>query len=956
MITVLRPQPLQRLTSALERAVQVDPALAPACATLRQPLKLLAALATEAEAALGDDHRAMERLRLMLAMTAARSIALKRELFDDAQGTEGAGVESARAQGNEPGPLCDAGLIDLGALVIVGLAAGRVGRRQKMPGLFVDTVLGVALSAAPAESLARSLASGLEPEQVTAILGGLFASDAGNTDAALVPTFLDACEQARWRCLDRLFREVRRQAQETQWEATDSSLITRVAPGDAADTLVIQLRQPDASETELKEALKAAKRKVHVVFASPGRATISVPAELDGEDRATVPIPEHARAGWVGISTKQLRDRAASARSALHKHWQKLGDSACLRDGKVPLDALASKGDEPTAPVPTAPASWGVRIVELGATRPDGARLAPGQPALVNVTLSSALAQRVELVLAGKSRGMQLAGTQATLKLEAREVEHGAGLTVRVFSLSSTRPDDEQAMTLELRGKSELPASGPGTPSAPRPSAPPSSGAPSSSSVDVQASQRTRPFVFVRPALIKGVGFERVLAASADELALRMGLNRKRLPWMADEEIVFEREVDDAEGPGAAALLEQLDRLAARSSGLEDATWVALVPSDGGRRYVFRRAGSECARELILATPLAFEEQALGEEPPPGSRATRRLRIIGSIEPEGVVISEPVRAERRAAGAGAEHLTDFVAVAIDARGRDVSSRRVRTTHPLRSGSFAVLLPITDDVVAVELRHEPELFAVELRAQPRLVSIELSEVSQRTELQDTTASARTSSSRRPPRTPLPVIARPSGESLLKLEYDDEARLLRWVYRHDAGVRPRYEVELRTPPEDGAVERAREVWRPVALPDSFCSEARVALDRVGPDLSFDRIRLVASDGWSVVVTDEPASMPTPKPNGGPPPGDERGTQLRIRGAGRLRYWSDLFFRGDVDWRVQPRADREPPLEVSERGAVVRVPEAFIGRQLIATARIDDGYGPPKVFQDHIQIGAE
>jgi hypothetical protein len=954
MITVLRPQPLQRLTSALERAVQVDPALGPACATLRQPLKLLSALATEAEAALADDHRAMERLRLMLAMTAARSIALKRELLDDGQGAEGTNADGARARDTEPGPLCEAGLVDLGALVIVGLAAGRVGRRQKMPGLFVDTVLGVALSAAPAESLARSLASGLEPEQVTAILGGLFASEAG-ADSALVPTFLDACEQARWRCLDRVFREVRRQAQETPWEATDSSLITRVAPGDAADTLSIQLRQPDASESELKEALKAAKRKLHVVFASPGRATISVPAELDSDDRATVQIPEHARAGWVGISTKQMRERATRARSQLREHWQRLAESACLRDSKVPVDALAASGDHPTAPVPTAPSAWGVRIVELGATRPNGGRLAPGQPALVNVTLSSAQAKRVELVLAGKSRGMQLAGTQATLKLEAREIEHGAGLTVRVFSLSSTRPDDEQAMTLELRARSEAPASGPGASSGePRPSSPPSSG-PTSSSVDVQASHRTRPFVFVRPALIKGVGFERVLAASADELAARMGLNRKRLPWIADEEILFERDVDDAEGPGAAALLEQLDRLAARSSGLEDATWVALVPSDGGRRYVFQRTGSESARELILATPLAFEEQGLSEEPAAGSRVTRRLRVIGSIEPDGVVISEPVRAERRAAGPGAEHLTDFVAVAIDARGRDVSSRRVRTTHPLRSGTFAVLLPITEDVVAVELRHEPELFAVELRAQPRLVSIELSELSQRNELQDTTASARTSSSRRPPRKPLPVIARPSGESLLKLEYDDDTRLLRWVYRHEAGVRPRYEVELRTPPDDGAAERAREVWRPVALPDSFSSEARVALDRVGPDLSFDRIRLVASDGWSVVVTDEAASMPAPTPNGGPPPGDERGTQLRIRGAGRLRYWSDLFFRGSVDWRVQPRADREPELEISPQGAVVRVPEAFIGRQLIATAHVDDGFGT-KVFQDHIQIGAE
>jgi hypothetical protein len=882
-----------------------------------------------------------------------------------ARGADGASSDGARGRDSEPGPLCDTGLIDLGALVIVGLAAGRVGRRQKMPGVFVDTVLGVALSAAPAESLARSLASGLEAEQVSAILGGLFVNEPGSADSTLVPTFLDACEQARWRCLARLFREVRRQAQETPWEATDSSLVARVVPGEQPDTLSISLRQPDASESELSQALKAAKRRVHVVFASPGRATLSVPAELDAEDRLSVQIPEHARAGWVGISTKQMRERSARARSALREQWQRLGDSACLRDAQVPIDAIVTTGDAPTAPVPSALASWGVRIVELGVTRAGGGRVSPGHAALVSATFSSGQAKRAELVFGGQTRSMALSGTQATLKLEARELEHGAGLTVRVYALSTTRPDDEQVMTLELRPHADAPASGnasnahrPGN-SAPPSSGRPSSAPPSSASVDVNANARTRPFVFVRPALIKGVGFERVLAASADELAERMCLNRRRLPWMADEEILFERELDDSDGPGAAALFEQLDRLAMRSSGLEDATWVALVPADGGRRYVFKRAGSECARELILATPQAFEEQALALEPAPGSRATQRLRIIGSIEPEGLVISEPVRAERRAAGAGAEHLTDFVAVAIDARGRDVSSRRVRTTHPMRRGTFAVLLPISDDVVAVEFRHEPELFAVELRAQPRLVAIELSEVSQRGDVIDTTATARSAPSRRALRKPLPVIARPSGESLLKLEYDDAARLLRWIYRHDAGVRPRYEVELRTPPAErvelAAQERPREVWRPVALPDSFSSEARVALDRIGPDLSFDRIRLVASDGWSVVVTDQAATMPRPLPNGGPPPGDERGTQVLIRGAGRLRYWSDLFFRGRVDWRVQPRAEREPELEVSLHGAVVRVPEAFIGRQLIATAHVDDGCGT-KVFEDHIQIGVE
>ena len=110
------------LAAALERvlddAVARDPTLAPARALLLMPLRLLDALGKDAPAALGDDTFAMERMRLLLSMASTHVPAsIVRDVLGE---TGGAALTGATAA-------FDAPLVHVGGLVLIGLAAGRVG-------------------------------------------------------------------------------------------------------------------------------------------------------------------------------------------------------------------------------------------------------------------------------------------------------------------------------------------------------------------------------------------------------------------------------------------------------------------------------------------------------------------------------------------------------------------------------------------------------------------------------------------------------------------------------------------------------------------------------------------------------------------------------------------------------------------------------------------------------------
>jgi len=74
MLSLLRQDSYSVLEGRLSEAVAKDPTLAPARSLLVLPLQLLDALACDAEAALGDDPLAAERMRVLLCAAGPHAI------------------------------------------------------------------------------------------------------------------------------------------------------------------------------------------------------------------------------------------------------------------------------------------------------------------------------------------------------------------------------------------------------------------------------------------------------------------------------------------------------------------------------------------------------------------------------------------------------------------------------------------------------------------------------------------------------------------------------------------------------------------------------------------------------------------------------------------------------------------------------------------------------------------
>src|SRR5262249_31488116 len=146
MLALLRRHSYSLLRGRLNEAVAEDPALATARNLLLLPLELLDALAKDAVAALGDDPLAAERVRVLLCAAGPHAIP--------------ASAAEALGEGSDDAMHAPR-VIDLGALVIVALAAGRAGSVVGLAPQLVRTVLGLALAAGPADALAQLGAASL---------------------------------------------------------------------------------------------------------------------------------------------------------------------------------------------------------------------------------------------------------------------------------------------------------------------------------------------------------------------------------------------------------------------------------------------------------------------------------------------------------------------------------------------------------------------------------------------------------------------------------------------------------------------------------------------------------------------------------------------------------------------------------------------------------------------------
>ncbi|MFH1465895.1 MAG: WD40 repeat domain-containing protein [Pseudomonadota bacterium] len=175
-----------------------------------------------------------------------------------------------------------------------------------------------------------------------------------------------------------------------------------------------------------------------------------------------------------------------------------------------------------------------------------------------------------------------------------------------------------------------------------------------------------------------------------------------RLPWVADELAVTFEQVEGNDDPATLSFLDALAAQAARTPGLEDALWIAVVPGNGVAVITL----SEAARVLAVVSPDRIRDTsallvaALQEFP----LATRvpRIRINGRLHAQDRLLLDPLRIETRAAGGGAM-LTGLEAVALDRAGRELSRRALTAVRPTLPATVTALLPVPAGVRAVEIR-------------------------------------------------------------------------------------------------------------------------------------------------------------------------------------------------------------------------------------------------------------
>lgn len=1004
-LVVLSPARYSALVAALDAAVADDPSLAAARGLLLAPLKLLEALGRDAPGALGNDVLAAERLRLLLALAATQMPPLT--AFRDVLGGDArTGTTLSAAAVSVPAVPCDDAVLHNGALVVIALAAGRVGKGTGLAEPLVNNVLVTAMAAGPAEAVSRAIASGMGAAQVRALLGGLANAENGQDRrlSAVIATFLaDGCERARWACLEALFAQVRSDVARNVWDAAGTGGIVGVEPRTACPGQPVRIRvepvrapQPPDNGPILavvaigvpEATLDAAyflplleRRAASVVFASQGHRSVArLPDAVDLETgTVTVTVPAGAHVGWVGFADPALLEQTNADRTALREKWSgRNASEPALRGTPVPVASIPLLRNPPTPPrsplarfdggtpiildaaitpavvdpgadlrlrwrvqggtsvhvdprpgavpaegeavvqAPTNSVSAAFTVVcESGcgdpvtralearvrvvirsvvADQPDraapisltlagGARvnlrasavgsaapaqpLVAGEPFQLTATLNAADARgRAELVLDEEVKPMKLEGARATLTLPGRYAVDGLTGTV-VFRAPDGEIDDQHGFG-PLRF----------------------------------VVLRSRRLVVIRPALV-GRDLRRVPAAEADQAiddarrALAMEIEAGEPVWVDDEELTLTAPADGPDVTSTVDLLERLHALAARSVGLEDALWIALVPRPL-RKDFHRVERAEAARAVAVCTPGDLGA-LLDAEPPAAEPRVSRLRIAGSVDGGGAVRLQPLRVEDRAAGIGPRVESGLRAVALDAQGRVRASRPVRLLTADRPARLFVLLPITDDVVDMEIRIDD--------GQPPLPSPDPFGYG---------AAFGAFFGGGIGGTPLAVrrIHRSDGEPQLD-DVEIAGGKLSFHYNHTRSARASFTVEA---------GRAL-AWAPVLrlAPCQEDGDLPLGRLRLGPD---DRLRVSATDGWN---TDLAPDRGIPVPALAP-------FRVAARHAGNLDFWADVDDGGEplIAWTLAADEGTPAPPQAELAGTQVTVPDGFRGTLTLRVVR--------------------
>ncbi|XXF81311.1 hypothetical protein P2318_16590 [Myxococcaceae bacterium GXIMD 01537] len=464
MTPLLRPELYSVLLRGLDEAVAADPSLDAARRQLLLPLQLLDAIADQTPGTLGDDPLAMERLRILLTSASAHAVPPSTAstlttsvtppgspaLVPPAPTTASRGSKKGR---NSQAALasavnsrlsssisCPPGLLHLGWLVAIGLAAGRTGQLMSLTTPFIQTVLGLALATGPAETLATAVAAGLPAEHIRVLLAALASpgtqdSQSSGLSHAIASFLTDPIQRFRWVCMVLLFEHVMADVAKMSWEGASATGIMTVRPRAACPGEEVTLWGffPESLVANFDNVGEPDGQSV--VFAAPGEAlrvatfvgaqlsSASGPNEQPYYESITVKVPDDVRPGWVGFTDPRARTNAAEARTSLRRRWEARNESeAILSEMPVPVDLIQPLPEEPAPPL------LGVNVFK------------GGRPLILDASLSP------KVVSAGETVRLEWATEGAT---NLRVAFHG--LRPRA---TSTRWDRKQ--TLPPRGSLEL--------------------------------------------------------------------------------------------------------------------------------------------------------------------------------------------------------------------------------------------------------------------------------------------------------------------------------------------------------------------------------------------------------------------------------------------------------------------------------------------------------------------
>ncbi len=954
MIPLIDPELEHRLRAALQEAVSTDPALDAGRRLLLLPVELLQGMAEHAPGALGDDARAMERLRLLLSTSATHAVPA--DLGAALRGPSEGSMKISRmplVAGN--------GLLHLGALTIVGLAAGRVGRQVGLASQFLETVQGLALSSGPAEVVARALTHGMDVAQLRLVLSALSSEGAERKatsfTTSLTTFFADPLQRARWACLLALFDTIGRDVEETEWEATLGEQVLRVEPRRACDGSPVEVYAHLSQE--LFARLVEAGETLSVVFGQRDAAPLLSPGKLDrslGKDGAALihtVVPDGAGPGPVGLHLPDRVSLTNEARKRLRELWSERNAIAWLAEAPVPVEEIPLVSDPPSPPdlglneflggrarvrhASLTPQvvepgglltlSWDIegatslqllpdRLTPKGRLPSAGVRTLPAPldaDELAIELVAQAPCEELRTPLNARVRArftdVQLVGSAhrvgepvvVTAQLLPRGTRASAVMVVNGQTVSPKRhedavtfsfiPDAPGLLPVELRLGTDLTQ-------------------PDDSSVlrVAVAQWPKRRVVVLRPPRLEPT-FARVSWSEAVESLRRAGAELQEVfepidaDWVTDDALDAPV-VDAAASPSADRQLEALADLACRHVGFEDAAWIALFP---GSSPFSLELPAEAAERVAVCTPSGLTSALNGARSI--SEPTLRLRLLGTLFPDGTVQLDVSRTEVRAAGTGAPHDANLQVAVF---GRDGYATSVHTVHTVRkvgARRFSALVAISEESWAVELRAQGVLLAHLSRAQ--LMNEPLGTP--------------------PTEGILARVSRSHGTPSLNV-VEVAGHLVQYDARHTRGVTTHVSLE----------QRRHGGWVPLA-DGQTCGVAIAAptmrLGALTDAQGQTTLRLVGTDGWNTVEV--PVSLEDVVISG---------NDLRIRRARGERLWLDHEAREEastpIEWRLGTarmtgNVLRLPPAHRGEVSVIARGVEAraFIEAHVDAAGEAPD-----------------